>query len=213
MDFSSITYEETPLRRRRRTFILKKAFEIMSDKGIADTALIDIIDAVGMTPRNIYYYYANKDALTCDLHRAVMNMLIRMEFISVPTEGTAHERLHRVLKQFYDYLMKNPQIIRFISEFDCAYINTQHYIDVPTIHKSVQHRIRQLIESQVPLNGDGTITLHGRSPELVWMTMFHSMNSLIQRYVRHSLQDQVSGYVTREHVYLQLELLMAAIKA
>jgi len=185
----------------------------MSDKGIADTALIDIIDAVGMTPRNIYYYYPNKDALVFDLHRAIMKMLIAMDFIKLPTEGTAHQRLHQIFKQFYDFLIKNPRIIRFVGDFDYAYINAHPHIDVTSIHSSVQQRIRDMIEAQVPLYSDGSIALHGHSPEVVWMTLFHSMNSLIQRYVRHSLQDQVTGYVTKDHVYLQLDLLIAAIKA
>jgi len=94
-----------------------------------------------------------------------------------------------------------------------VYVNTHHLIDITHIHSSVQQRIHQLVETQLSLIHDGSISLHGHSPDVVWMTLFHSMNALIQRYVRHSIQDQVSGYVTKEHVYMQLDLLMAAIKA
>jgi len=67
----------SPAAADRRMEIVRRAAEIFSSKGVADTSLQDIAAAIGVRREAVYYYFRDKSEILCDVIRPQSEALLR----------------------------------------------------------------------------------------------------------------------------------------
>jgi AcrR family transcriptional regulator len=85
---------------RRRAQILEAARQVVLERGMANTRVADIAEAVNVSGGLIHYHFATKDELMAEMLRATSDGEIRHLDAIVSGPGTAIERLDRVLRHY-----------------------------------------------------------------------------------------------------------------
>ena len=85
---------------RRRAQILDAARRVVLERGMANTRVADIAEAVNVSGGLIHYHFATKDELMAEMLRATSDGEIRHLDAIVSGPGTAIERLDRVLRHY-----------------------------------------------------------------------------------------------------------------
>jgi AcrR family transcriptional regulator len=85
---------------RRRAQILDAARRVVLERGMANTRVADIAEAVNVSGGLIHYHFATKDELMAEMLRATSDGEIRHLDTIVSGPGTAIERLDRVLRHY-----------------------------------------------------------------------------------------------------------------
>ena len=212
MDFNSITYEESAVRRRKRSFILRKSFELFSIQGIAKTSLNDIIKKVGMTARNIYYYYPNKEAVATDVYCNVIMDIGNLSYVKLDPNATAFENLRSAIIQYYDNIFQWIPNLRFLSEYESNHVSKETAKIARDSYANLVKKVLDTVMEYAGSTNDHSIRLPSEHAEDIWLTLFYSMYALTQRYIKHELDNPHPFGLTRAHIYLQVDLLLQSIK-
>lgn len=88
-----------PARRvARRAEILRRAADVFRERGFHAAGMRDIARTLGMTPGNLYYYFASKDDLLFECQRQALATLLAGARKAARTPGSAADRLREVVK-------------------------------------------------------------------------------------------------------------------
>ncbi|MDK9697981.1 MAG: TetR/AcrR family transcriptional regulator [Siculibacillus sp.] len=82
----------------KRETILKKSAELFARAGYDGTSLTDIAKACGTSKALLYHYYANKEALLCDIIRDHLQELVDVVREARAAEGTARDKLEALVR-------------------------------------------------------------------------------------------------------------------
>jgi AcrR family transcriptional regulator len=85
---------------RRRAQILEAARQVVLERGMANTRVADIAEAVNVSGGLIHYHFATKDELMAEMLRATSDGEIRHLDAIVSGPGTAIDRLDKVLRHY-----------------------------------------------------------------------------------------------------------------
>jgi TetR/AcrR family transcriptional regulator len=104
-----------PVRRRNnglqtRAEIVAAAERYFAERGFEATRLEDIATEVGIRRAAIFYHFGTKQ----ELYAAVLDEVFRDLAESLPTGGSATERLEASMTGWVDFLAKRPNIARLI---------------------------------------------------------------------------------------------------
>ncbi|MCC7272959.1 MAG: TetR family transcriptional regulator [Alphaproteobacteria bacterium] len=132
-----------PTAEETRTRIVEKADELFRRMGFAKTAVADIAAELGMSPANVYRFFASKNALVqaiCDRHLARMHDAA-MRIVRSP--GPAVDRLERYVLANLQYHKDNFQNERAIS--DIVVVAMEHNWESIDQHKEAMRTVIELI--------------------------------------------------------------------
>lgn len=104
-----------PIRHRRhglqtRAEIVAAAERHFAERGFEATRLEDIAVEVGIRRAAIFYHFATKQ----ELYAAVLDEVFRALAGSLPTGGSATERLERSMTGWVDFVVQRPNVARLI---------------------------------------------------------------------------------------------------
>jgi AcrR family transcriptional regulator len=100
---SAATAPRTPRRvavEQRRTEILDAARTVVLERGLANTRVSDVADALGVSTGLIHYHFASKDDLFTETLRHAADADIRRLEKSVAASADPVERVDRVLREY-----------------------------------------------------------------------------------------------------------------
>lgn len=130
-----------------RQFIIEKAAPIFNTKGIAATAMSDIMEATKLSKGSMYVHFENKDVLACAAVDHNMKILNSKLQAALSKSKTAKEQLITYIDFFSNPL--NPPVIG-----GCPLLNfgTEADDTNPIIKEKVNHAIKsaqRLLESLI----------------------------------------------------------------
>jgi AcrR family transcriptional regulator len=85
---------------QRRTEILEAARVVVLDRGLANTRVADVAEALGVSTGLIHYHFASKDDLLTETLRHAADTDIRRLEKSVAASADPVERVERVLREY-----------------------------------------------------------------------------------------------------------------
>jgi len=100
---SAVTSRRAPRRvavEQRRTEILEAARVVVLDRGLANTRVADVAEALGVSTGLIHYHFASKDELLTETLRYAADADIRRLEKSVAASADPVERVDRVLREY-----------------------------------------------------------------------------------------------------------------
>lgn len=108
----------------QRQHILDTAEALFLEKGIANTSMVELARAVGITKVTLYRYFANKDEIAIQIQ---IRMLKRVsEVVSPMADESTREGLKETVRARLRNFYKLQDAYRFIGMFD------QIYLDIPS---------------------------------------------------------------------------------
>lgn len=113
------------LQNKAKENIIKTAFQLFSENGIHNVALVQIAKESEIGVATVYRYFGNKKTIIneCanyiwgEITKLVQSKISSLEFLKL----TGIEKMEGLLVMFYDLYNNNKQYLKFISEYD-AYI-------------------------------------------------------------------------------------------
>ncbi len=93
-------------RQERAAFILQTAEEVLLQKGYAAMSMDDIAARAGIAKGTLYLHFATKDELVFRLLERDLQRMLRMIEDNVTMEGSARDRLTRILDSLYQGLIR-----------------------------------------------------------------------------------------------------------
>jgi AcrR family transcriptional regulator len=99
----AVTARRAPRRiavERRRTEILEAARDVVLERGLANTRVADVADALGVSTGLIHYHFASKDELLIETLRHAADADIRRLEKLVAASADPVERVDRVLREY-----------------------------------------------------------------------------------------------------------------
>jgi AcrR family transcriptional regulator len=100
---SAVTERRAPRRvavEQRRTEILEAARDVVLERGLANTRVADVAEALGVSTGLIHYHFASKDDLLTETLRYAADADIRRLEKSVAASADPVERVDRVLREY-----------------------------------------------------------------------------------------------------------------
>jgi len=94
--------------------ILDAALELFVTKGYTETTVADIAARAGLAPATIYYYFGTKRDLAVQLADSLSRELVEQEWFIVAGGGCARDKIHRLVKHFYDWVAESPLPMRYL---------------------------------------------------------------------------------------------------
>ncbi len=107
-------------RERQRARILNAARELFDVRGIDRVTVAEIVAGAGLRASTLYEYFSNKDEIVW----ALVEETISLGYGVVPTAlvtGSGLARITALLQAFEDELIRYPERVRFMAQFDAMY--------------------------------------------------------------------------------------------
>jgi AcrR family transcriptional regulator len=121
-----------------RQFIIEKAAPIFNKKGIAATAMSDIMDATKLAKGSLYVHFENKDVLAAEVVDHNLNLGKKKLQAALNIAGTSKEKLFTYIDVVTDIL--NPPV-----PGGCPMINFG--MEADDTNPEIKQKINQAIES------------------------------------------------------------------
>jgi TetR/AcrR family transcriptional repressor of nem operon len=107
---------------RTRQFIIEKAAPIFNKKGIAGTAISDIMEATKLAKGGVYGNFENKDEICLEVYKYLTQTLSAAINQSIEGKSTAKDKLFALLDFYAERLITNDRggcpILNFGTEAD-----------------------------------------------------------------------------------------------
>lgn len=177
-----MTSEPTQARRRGRpgydqAAVLRTAVELFNRRGYDATSMGDLAKELGLTKAAIYHHVDGKEQL---LSAALNDALDELEAavteaVRPDAEGSAHERLRKVLRRSVEVLIAHqPSVtlllrVRGNSEIELAALRRRRWLD---------EQLAELVQAAVQ---EGSLRAD-LPPSLVSRLLFGMVNSLVEWY-------------------------------
>ncbi|MEE4195043.1 MAG: TetR/AcrR family transcriptional regulator [Anaerolineae bacterium] len=105
----------------QRENILETAERLFQENGIANTSMVEIARAVGITKVTLYRYFANKDEIALQIQ---IRMLKKIRDVVMPNETEfSREALKRSIHAHLENFTQLQDAYRFIGMFDQIYLD------------------------------------------------------------------------------------------
>ncbi len=140
-----LTQEEFEQRRR---MISKTAVNLIVENGFNETSMRKIAGAVGMGKSTLYDYFPSKDDILVYVFHERINDLINRAKAIIAQDGSAVERLQRVMKMHLAFLLENKAFyMRLMFEAQRLKVESQQRIQVDRY--AFQDLIKSLIQNGI----------------------------------------------------------------
>lgn len=94
---------------------LSAAAELFADRGVDQTKIEDVAAATGVPKATLYYYFAGKEEILAFLFQDTLRHIADEVAIAVESEGTAAERLRRVVTAQLAVMAEQPAVCRALT--------------------------------------------------------------------------------------------------
>ena len=94
---------------------LSAAAELFADRGVDQTKIEDVAAATGVPKATLYYYFAGKEEILAFLFQDTLRHIADEVAIAVESEGTAAERLRRVVTAQLTVMAEQPAVCRALT--------------------------------------------------------------------------------------------------
>jgi TetR/AcrR family transcriptional regulator len=94
---------------------LPAAAELFAERGVEHTKIEEIAGATGVPKATLYYYFAGKEDILAFLFRDTLRALADEVAIAVQSEGTARDRLIRVVRAQLSVMADQPAVCRALT--------------------------------------------------------------------------------------------------
>lgn len=94
---------------------LPAAAELFADRGVDQTKIEDVATATGVPKATLYYYFAGKEEILAFLFQDTLRHMADEVAIAVDSEGTAAERLVRVVKAQLAVMAEQSAVCRALT--------------------------------------------------------------------------------------------------
>lgn len=172
---------ETPRRRGRPGYdqaaVLRTAVELFNRRGYDATSMGDLAKELGLTKAAIYHHVDGKEQLLSAALNDALDELEAavIEAVRPDAEGSAHERLRKVLRRSVEVLIAHqPSVtlllrVRGNSEIELAALRRRRWLD---------EQLAELVQAAVQ---EGSLRAD-LPPPLVSRLLFGMVNSLVEWY-------------------------------
>jgi AcrR family transcriptional regulator len=113
------------LQNKAKENIIKTAFQLFSENGIHNVALVQIAKESKIGVATVYRYFGNKKTIINECANYIWEEITKLVEIKISSleflKLTGIEKMEGLLVMFYDLYNNNKQYLKFISEYD-AYI-------------------------------------------------------------------------------------------
>lgn len=190
MNLINDIYKESPTKSKSRLKIINAAFHLFSKQGFETFSLTDIADNCGITFRNLYRYYASKEALITDVAYYHISSFNRKYPITVNNELSGYAQLKDILQKQIEHKIlsiENDTEITFIGYFDVymtrsnlKHESIKNYINVyaPRLKENLLESIKQTLIKGV---NDNTLNLEITEVDCYVGYIYQSLMSLMSR--------------------------------
>jgi len=173
---------------RTRQFIIETAAPIFNKKGIAGTAISDIMEATHLAKGGVYGNFENKDEICLEVFNYLTKSLSEAINRSIAGKTTAKEKLFALVNFYKDRLFKSNSggcpILNFATEAD----DTNPVIKnrVKEAIETSQNRIADIIKAGIA-NGEFKETFDAETFSVKAFTMIEGaiMISRVQGSIHH----------------------------
>ncbi|GAC1323933.1 MAG: hypothetical protein NVSMB13_04570 [Mycobacteriales bacterium] len=94
---------------------LSAAAELFAERGVEQTKIEDVAAATGVPKATLYYYFAGKEEILAFLFQDTLRHIADEVAIAVDSDGTAAERLVRVVKAQLAVMAEQPAVCRALT--------------------------------------------------------------------------------------------------
>ena len=213
-----IFFNESPTKARTRRKIILATKELFAEYGIEGIAMSQISETAGITTRNLYRYYANKDLLVVDVAYFVFTSYEDFEDIPLDQNKSGFELLKELL--YIMYIEKGPIIfdastIKLMLYLDLYMLkmdkNSEAYVKYQTEYNFSPHeRITQYLH-EVFIKGlkDGTIDIPIRQLDFYIDFIIQSLLSLI---IQITIKEPEKGNARNSFIEKQIEIILDYVR-
>lgn len=106
------TTTRNPDRTRRR--LLQAAIKLFANLGYHAVSVDQIVASARVNKRMVYHYFGSKEHIYEAALLEVYGRIELVEFTVLDGEGTPREKLHRLLKAYFQFLDQNPEFVRML---------------------------------------------------------------------------------------------------
>ena len=133
-----------PIRERRRAEILAAAGRLFAERGVRETTVRQIAEAVGVLAGSLYYYFQNKQGILHALMRPYVDDLVERYRRCAAQPGDARARLERLVETSLEAMLAHPhenailqvELQRTFRAKDFAYLR-EAVAEIETIYVAV----------------------------------------------------------------------------
>lgn len=191
--------EVKKLRVKTREKILNASIELFNKKKSSNVSTVQISAAMGISPGNLYYYFANKE----EIIRCIWKERMVKEINNITNESEKANSVESLLLHLEDWINHLIEYRFFYSELSTIFINDESMIDI--YNKSE----RQTIESFTSL-----VDIHSDDPNHVSkMIVIHSSMAMAFQQLCYYDAYISKGKTKREYIGLCLIRLTTILEA
>ncbi len=211
-------YNESPTKAKSRLKIIENAFSLFAEEGFELIGLAGIADKSGITIRNLYRYYSNKESLITDVAYHYVSMFNSDNKIVLDNTLNGYEQMRDLLENQIEYKMltkENHEVLNFIAFFDIYMTkqNIEHdaiknYNDVyaPILKENLLESTRSALTKGV---GDNTINIKIDEVDYYVAYIYNSLMSLVSRDALKRYEKDIQNY---DFIHKHIDVLLQHLK-
>ncbi len=183
--------------------IIEEAMRLIIDLGFKNMSMRKLATRLGMSPTNIYYYYASQDEIYLNIQiKGFKTLKKTLEKAALPEKDPINA-LEKIIQAYLEFGFNNPDYYQIMLNSDTPrYLEYQDEKIEPIALKAKQMAIDSI---SVPL---GVIeAIHSLTPGLqredsqfrayhIWITL-HGMVTLYNRNILNELEEKPEKLITR----------------
>jgi TetR/AcrR family transcriptional regulator len=199
-----------------RASILEHAIAEFAVQGVAGARTAAIAEAAGVNKALLYYYFKDKDALySAALHSVFGGLMQEMQPL-IASDLAPGEKLLRVARAHFEYLLHNPNYQRLIQqELSRARFTGEPSADFRAIGSAhfgpLQCAGMKLIREGISCGDFRKLEAPGVLNMMIGMNVFYFLSAPVTRLLRGV--DPFSPTFIRAHLAASLNMLAAAVFA
>ncbi|MFC3613436.1 TetR/AcrR family transcriptional regulator [Lutimaribacter marinistellae] len=102
-------------RENRREELLRKAADLIAQKGFEGTSMRDIASAVNMLPGSLYYHFKSKEEMLLEIHQRVVDGMFERVETAIAAGHTPWEQLENASVAHFEGLIESRNLVNIIS--------------------------------------------------------------------------------------------------
>lgn len=132
----------------RQIQILDVATRLFSEHGYAGTTLDDIAAEIGFTKPAIYHWFASKDEILFEIHRAIVQPALDEVRHVRSTGGTPSEQLTQILRGHVDRVLANTDANRVFA-VESVSLSSRRAAEIRALDRAYEIEVRAVYEAGV----------------------------------------------------------------